>query len=132
MLFYSIPTVAMQSDSSSAIDDLSSVVPPKVQKSKKKKKKVPQPDGTDDSDGGGSEEDDEPSKKRGRKRGHGPHEVMSEEQEKDLVDFYTAHPIFYDQSLQGFKLKSKKERLLDELGELIGCSGEYLNHYHNS
>jgi hypothetical protein len=49
---------------------------------------------------------------------------MTDLQEIDLVDFLVGHPEFYDQSLQSFKLKTKKEALLDELGELIGCSGE--------
>jgi hypothetical protein len=61
-----------------------------------------------------------PAKKRGRKRDHGQYEVMTENQEKDLIDFFQAHPQYYDQSPQGFKLKTKKEHNL--IGYLLTCN----------
>ena len=69
------------------------------------------------------DEDKGARKKRSRKRGW-QYDVMTGAQENDLVEFFDAHPEFYDQSLQGFKLKTEKEALLDDLGDLIGCSGE--------
>jgi hypothetical protein len=42
------------------------------------------------------------------------------------VEFYQNHEEFYNQQLQGFKERQKKEALLDELGTRIGTTGELL------
>ena len=50
-------------------------------------------------------------------------EQMTVDQEQDLVDFFAAHPLFYDQTLKEFKDRPKKDRLLDEKGAELGMTG---------
>ena len=75
----------------------------------------------DISDSEGAEEE------RSRKKSSSALIVMTDDQERELVDFFAAHPEYYDQSLQSFKQRTRKEALLDELGKTLGVSGECLS-----
>ena len=50
-------------------------------------------------------------------------EQMTADLEQDLVEFFTAHPLSYDQTLKEFKDSLKKEHLLDERGAELGMTG---------
>ena len=41
---------------------------------------------------------------------------MTTAQVRDLVEFFAAHPLFYDQKFKKFKDRSKKDCLLDYNG----------------
>ena len=50
-------------------------------------------------------------------------EQLTTDQEQELVEFFAAHPLFYDRSLKVFKDRSKKDRLLDQKGTELGMTG---------
>jgi hypothetical protein len=50
-------------------------------------------------------------------------EQLTVAQEQDLVDWFSAHPLFYDQTMKDFKKRAKRERLLDEKAKLMGLKG---------
>ena len=86
---------------------------------RRKKRTSKLPDIFSDSEGGAEE--------RPHKKSSSALEAMSDEQERELVRFFEAHPEYYDQSLQSFKQRTRKEALLDELGTTLGVSGECLS-----
>ena len=49
-------------------------------------------------------------------------EQMATALEQDLVEFFTAHPVFYDQMLKEFKNHLKKDCLLDDKGMELGMT----------
>ena len=51
------------------------------------------------------------------KRRHVPNEQLSPEEEQSLVEWFSEHPLFFDQTEADFKNKGKKERLLAEKGQ---------------
>ena len=65
------------------------------------------------------EDDDVPPRKKANMS-----EQMTMAQEQDLVEFFAAHPLFYDQTLKEFKDHPKKDRLLDDKGTELGMTGE--------
>ena len=52
-------------------------------------------------------------------------EHLTPEQEDELLEWFKANPIFYDQSRRDFKEKRKRDRLLVEKGKEMGISGEH-------
>ena len=83
------------------------------------KRPLPEVSDSEGGQSGGSEA------RKSRKKFCSAVEAMSDEQEREMVDFFGSHPEYYDQSLQSFKQRAKKEALLDELGERIGTTGEF-------
>lgn len=51
---------------------------------------------------------------------------MTDEQEEDLVEWFAAHPIFYDRSKHDFKNRSRRQQLLEDKGKELGLTGEWL------
>ena len=51
-------------------------------------------------------------------------ETFTADEEQQLLEFYASHPIFYDQSRDDFKNKSRKDRLLNEIAEVLGTTGK--------
>ena len=52
-----------------------------------------------------------------------PRKKINVSQEQELVEFFAAHPLFYDQMLKEFNDRSKKDRLLAEKGADLGMTG---------
>ena len=50
-------------------------------------------------------------------------EQLTMDQEQQLVEFFAANPLFYDQMLKEFKDRSKKDRLLIEMDANLGMTG---------
>jgi hypothetical protein len=73
-----------------------------------------------------SEVESEPQKKKSKQSSSKEMEVtaLTDEQEGLLVDLFMANPIFYDQSLPGFKRRSHKDFLLTRMGKEVGTTGE--------
>ena len=78
---------------------------------------ITQPDPEPDHQEEASEEDDE-SVPRAKVSEH-----LTIAQEQELVEWFQAHPLFYDQTLKDFKMRAKRERLLDEKAKLMGLNG---------
>jgi hypothetical protein len=58
-------------------------------------------------------------------------EILTIAQEEDLVEWFQVHPLFYDQTLKDFKMRAKRERLLDEKAKLMGLNGTCPLNYSN-
>ena len=56
-------------------------------------------------------------------------ERVRPEQEDELVEWFRANEMFYDQTRRDFKDKQKKDRLLNVKGKEMGISGEYRLEY---
>lgn len=52
--------------------------------------------------------------------------VITPELEELLVEFYSERPIFFDQQLQDFKNRSKRDRLLNEIATQLGLSANVI------
>jgi hypothetical protein len=50
---------------------------------------------------------------------------MSIDKEQKLVDFFSSHPIFYDQTLKEFKDKGRRDHLLTVIGTELGLTSKY-------
>ena len=50
-------------------------------------------------------------------------EQLTMDQEQELVEFFAACPLFYDQMLKEFKDQSKRGHLLTEKGAYLGMTG---------
>ncbi|XP_039870073.1 uncharacterized protein LOC120722945 isoform X4 [Simochromis diagramma] len=55
-----------------------------------------------------------------------PEATLSPEQEDHLVEWFAAHPFFYDQTARDFKDKRRREQLLDQKAEELGVTGNFL------
>ena len=89
-------------------------------------------------DGGEASQDTQPPRKRAKvtAEDEGPptsqvakkkpvlSETFTAHEEQQLVEFFASNPIFYDQSRDDFKNKSKKDRLLTEIGTELGTTGK--------
>ena len=60
------------------------------------------------------------------KRRHVPNEQLSPEEEQILVEWFSEHPLFYDQTETDFKNRGKKERLLSEKAKDFNITGPEL------
>ncbi|XP_030611780.1 uncharacterized protein LOC115798907 isoform X2 [Archocentrus centrarchus] len=55
-----------------------------------------------------------------------PEATLSPEQEDHLVEWFAAHPFFYDQTARDFKDKRRREQMLDQKAEELGVTGNFL------
>lgn len=51
---------------------------------------------------------------------------LSNEQEEELVEWFSAHPIFYDKSKRDFKDRGRREQLLEGKARELGLTGKSL------
>ena len=51
-------------------------------------------------------------------------EQLTLEQERNLAEWFSEHPLFYDQSMKEFKMRNKRDRLLEAKGNEMGITGE--------
>jgi hypothetical protein len=51
-------------------------------------------------------------------------EQLNMDQEQELVEWFSQSAIFYDQAMKDFKLRNKRNRLLDEKAKSMGLTGE--------
>ena len=58
-------------------------------------------------------------------------EQLTVTQEEELAEWFSVHPIFYDQSARDFKDRQKKDRLLNEKAEEYGLTGKYFALFYN-
>ena len=65
------------------------------------------------------EEDGAPT----RKRAH-VSDNLTVAQKHDLVDFFSNNPLLYDQTLKEFKMRSKRDHMLDTKAKEMGLTGE--------
>ena len=66
-----------------------------------------------------NEQDGAPS----RKRAHVSYN-LTVEQEQDLVNFFSDNPLFHDQTLKEFKMRAKRDHMLDTKAKEMGFTGE--------
>jgi hypothetical protein len=96
----------------------------KQRRTQKKNIESDEEDHEDEDDDETHQEGGETTSQRRGKGGDTRENVMTREQEVAIVEFYQSHEEFYNQQLQGFKERQKKDALLDDLGARIGSTGE--------
>ena len=97
--------------------------PPKAKKPRKKAPAPPSPTQTDPAPSGSEDDSSAEEDATGRRKKASITQMLDEQQEEDLADWWREHLGLYDKSNETYRRKAKKDRLIADKTQEMGVRG---------